>query len=226
MQFSDIPTDIRLLIPPELLNTYIRDREDVKVFAREARQQGIMNIPCSVCNQPLNIANYVKHFDKSHSSSSGSPPKQANPQRTLLLGDFSRSHENDQLAPPQEQIAEEAHESAEATLIFTITNDKIENQYLTGQLTVTNRSPYNIYDLFPQIAVLNDNRTVAKIFESVTHLPPGQIHTWNNIGPITIDSDAYDRFDFEDEQMFEIKDTNGRELPQDSVQMKMLSNKP
>ena len=105
-------------------------------------------------------------------------------------------------------------------------NDKIENQYLTGQLTVTNRSPYNIYDLFPQIAVLNDKRTVARIIESVTHLPPGQSHTWDNIGPITIDSDAYDRFDFEDEQMFEIKDTNGRELPQDSVQMKMLSNKP
>ena len=225
VQFSDIPIDIRLLIPPELLNTYIRDREDVKVFSREARQQGIMNIPCSVCNQPLNIANYVKHFDGSHSSSSDAPPKQANPQEAPQLGDFSRPHKNDLLAPPQDQIAEEAHESAEATLIFTITNDKIENQYLTGQLTVTNRSPYNIYDLFPQIAVLNDKRTVARIFESVTHLPPGQSHTWDNIGPITIDSDAYDRFDFENGIMFEIKDTNDRELPQDSVQMKIQSSR-
>ena len=209
--FAEIPVEIRLLIPSDLLNTYIKNRDDVKVFVREAqlRTNGTSNIACSVCWVEMNLKNYVKHFDKLHSASADEPSQQDNPQRDLLLAQ-------------QEKIAEEAHESGEATLEFTITDDQIENQFLSGKLTVINRSPYDVHNLMLSLVVLNEKRSVGEFFNTVTHLPPGQVHTWDIISHL--DSNDYDRFEFKDIMTINIKDQNGRELPDDSIQMKINYN--
>jgi hypothetical protein len=169
--FSDIPAEIRLLIPSELLNTYIKNQDDVKVFVRR------------------------------------------------LV---------DLLVDRQKKIAEEAHESGEPTLEFTITDDQIENQRLTAKVTVRNRSPYDVHQLRAELAVLKGKRGLGVSLLQLTHLEPAGSHTWDNITTKQLDSDDYDGFGISPHEFYEaitkIKDQNGKELPNDNVQMKISYN--
>jgi len=131
------------------------------------------------------------------------------PQRNLLIAQ-------------QEKVIEEARNSGEAILEFSITEDKVEHGFLTGKLTITNRSPYDIFNLALSIAVLNGRRNVGELFNTVNHLPPGEVHACDITS--VIDGSVYDHFDFKDVMTIKVKDENARELPDDSIQMKIASN--
>ncbi|MFL2866338.1 MAG: protein kinase domain-containing protein [Pirellulaceae bacterium] len=166
---------------------------------------------CSLEKDAAGGAKFVNYADDSIQLKVKMAPQPESPQR-------------DRLIAQQEKVIDEARKSGEAILEYSITEVKGEYGALEGKLTVINRSPYDIYELWVSIAVLNGKRALGDISESVTHLPPGEVHAWDFFAHL--DDPNYDGFSInkELESFTEIKDQYGKKLPHDSIQMKLAFN--